>query len=404
MRTIHLEGTTLEGGGQLLRLATTLSSLTSTPIHITSIRGKRSGGGGLKSQHLTSVQWLGSACNARISGAGLKSKEIMFKPSKERRRDWTKGGEVLIKQNTPGSVNLIFQAVLPFMLFAVGKGREVDRIKVKIIGGTNVSNSPSCEYVEQCLLPMLQRIGIPRIDTEVHSRGWSQGNARLGSVTYTFTPLQNKLPAFHLVERGDIESVKATILAPTDSEHLFRDELDVYFDRYASKIFGSSSAGVEVTFEDSQHEKRYYLLLVATTTTGIKLGSDWLFDQGVRAGKADAVVSHLVKKVMGDLIKEVEHGGCVDEYMRDQLVVFQAMAEGYSKIYGGKSQGKLKLPSLHARTAYWVAKEIIDVDFDEGGGCEGIGFDPCEDVQRKSEASGIIEGIQNLHVADRVAS
>lgn len=55
---VHLEGTTLEGGGQLLRLALSLSSLTHIPIHVTRIRGNRSKDGGLKPAHLAGVQWL----------------------------------------------------------------------------------------------------------------------------------------------------------------------------------------------------------------------------------------------------------------------------------------------------------------------------------------------------------
>jgi RNA 3'-terminal phosphate cyclase (ATP) len=211
---IHLEGTTLEGGGQLLRIAVGLSSLTQKPINITNIRGKRAGGGGLKAQHLTSVQWLGTVCNARISGAGLKSKEITFTPSAAKRQhDGLDAGEVWIKQTTPGSVNLVFQAILPYLLFS-GASRP---IRVRITGGTNVSNSPSCDYITQVLIPMLETIGIQRIDTQLHSRGWSQGSTSLGSVTYTVTPLKSRLQAFHLVERGNIRSVTVTILAPNVS-------------------------------------------------------------------------------------------------------------------------------------------------------------------------------------------
>jgi RNA 3'-terminal phosphate cyclase (ATP) len=366
---IHLEGTTLEGGGQLLRLATCLSALTHTPIHITNIRGNRSRGGGLKAQHLASVQWLGQASNAHMSGMGLKSKEITFTPSSNSTY-YGFGGDVVVKQSTPGAVNLVFQAILPYLLFSGGK----EKIRMRITGGTNVSNSPSYDYVEQVLLPMLSLIGIPPIVPEVHSRGWSQGDARLGSVTYTIMPLRTKLPAFQLTVRGEVESIRATIIAPRDYEQHISDELDVMFEKRHTVLFDTRDPHIETTFEDSRHEKRFYLLLVATTTTGVKLGCDWLYDLGVRAGKMDSVISSLVRQVSLGLIAEIQHGGCVDEHLRDQLVVFQALAEGRSKVYGGKKEGVMVHPSLHARTAHWVAKEVVGIDFDEHGTCEGIGL------------------------------
>lgn len=395
-RPIHLEGTTLEGGGQLLRLATCLAALTSTPIHITNIRGKRSGGGGLKAQHLTSVQFLGQASNSRLSGAGLKSKEITFTPSRRGHANVDAiEGDIAIKQNTPGSVNLVFQAILPYLLFSASR-----EVRVTITGGTNVSNSPSCDYVAQVLLPMLALIGIPPIESQVHSRGWSQGGARLGSVTYTISPLQERLRAFQLTNRGGIHSVRATILAPKACEPHFRNELDVMFDKRRSHIFGAREPEIETTFEDSKDDKRFYLLLVATTTTGMKLGRDWLYDHGLRAGKIDRVIANLVRKVFDDLVSEIEHGGCVDEHLRDQLVVFQALAMGKSNIFGGQRNKALVQPSLHTRTAHWVVSEVIGVNFEDDGSCEGVGFGATtHKIQETVADEDLAEDVERLRLS-----
>ena len=193
------------------------------------------------------------------------------------------------------------------------------------------------------------------------------------------TPLTNTLPAFQLLDRGEIRSVRATVLAPKATEQDFRENLDLMFEKRSVRIFGAASEEapeINITFEDSYHEKRCYLLLVATTSTGLKLGRDWLYDGGVSTGNAGRIIPKIVKKVSDDLIAEIEHGGCVDEWMRDQLVVFQALAEGSSYVDGGRTEGDRTTPSLHAQTAMWVTEKILGVSYDEGGGCEGIAFRP----------------------------
>lgn len=365
---VYLKGTTLEGGGQILRLALSLSSLTKTPIHIDNIRGKRHGGGGLKAQHLTGLQWLGQVCNASISGAYLKSKEITFAPDFAHQDDTLKTGAVHINQGTPGSVNLVLQAILPYLLFSSASGK----IRLTITGGTNVTTSPSYEYIAQVLLPMLTLIGLPPIEPELHARGWSHGTTQLGSVTYTITPLRQQLPPFNLTKRGTIKSVQATIIAPRDTEQHFCDELDLAFTNLESRISTQpTDIDFDVTFEDSKHPKRFYLLLVATTSTDMKLGRDWLFDQAIRQGKSEHVVSTIVRKVAGDLMQEIDHGGCVDEFLRDQLIVFQVLARAGSHVDVGKST-----LSMHALTARWVAEQIVGVRFLDDGSCEGIGYCP----------------------------
>src|SRR5256885_17101643 len=58
---ITLDGRTLEGGGQLVRVALTLSALLSIPVYIHHIRGKRASRGktgGLKESHLAALEVL----------------------------------------------------------------------------------------------------------------------------------------------------------------------------------------------------------------------------------------------------------------------------------------------------------------------------------------------------------
>ncbi|OCL00036.1 RNA 3'-terminal phosphate cyclase, partial [Cenococcum geophilum 1.58] len=394
---VHLQGTTLEGGGQLLRIAIGVSALTGIPVEITDIRGNRSGGGGLKMQHLSAVRWLGTACKADMTGAEQRSKNLYFAPSTDRieylqgyrERTLSDGSTVIdvqISQSTPGSVGLVFQAILPFLIFSgssLSMAKEDNAntkskpVQVRISGGTNASHSPSSDYISQVLLPTLSRIGIPPIIFQPHSRGWTHGRNQIGALSFTINPLSRNttLPAFTLSERGDIQSLKATILAPKACEVHFRRELDTILSKRHSAIFGSGEASIDVNFEDSRHDKRFYLLLVATSTNGYKLGRDWLYDHKIVTGKLDVTISKLVKQVVNELAAEIEHGGCVDEYMRDQLVVFQALAKGKSFVDGGRLEdGSSVPPSLHTRTAEWVVNEILGVEFDGKGCCEGVGL------------------------------
>lgn len=137
-----------------------------------------------------------------------------------------------------------------------------------------------------------------------------------------------------------------------------------------------------VVDEDSGDIRRLYLLLVAHTSNGWRLGRDWLYDWKMpilkKGGNLDGAqvqkIAHdVVGKVVGDLVKEGQAGGCVDEFLQDQLVVFQILAEGSSMVDAGKEKGK---GSLHTQTVRWVAQQMLggNVRFDEGGGCEGVGF------------------------------
>ncbi|KAF6239603.1 hypothetical protein HO173_002148 [Letharia columbiana] len=403
---IHLDGTTLEGGGQLLRLALSLSSLTQIPIYVTDIRGKRPGKvSGLKASHLAGVKWLSNATAATTEGMEVKNplaaeqrlqstrvkNEHVSRTEGEKEGVWEDifdNGQLVRRQShipmsSPGSILLVLQAILPYLLMSncnnVEGQKTVVPLRVTIEGGTNVSSSPSIEYFSQVLLPMLsQKLSIPPITTSLHKRGWSTGRSEIGSVTFDIEPLPQAfvLPTFSFQDRGELAKVHVSVLAPeATARNRIRDKVTAQLLAYSPEI--------EILFpvdENSGSEKRLYLLLVAETSNGYRLGRDWLFDEKARGLSMEQLCERLVSKVVKDLKKELKHGGCVDEYMQDQTVVFQALAAGKAEVDCGIEREA----TLHTKTARWVTEQMIGAGFDELGRCQGLGYAVGEDFQKRS--------------------
>ncbi|MCJ1248063.1 hypothetical protein MMC30_005278 [Trapelia coarctata] len=436
---IRLDGTTLEGGGQLLRLALSLSSLTKIPIRVTDIRGKRGSkgnpgkGGGLKTSHLAGTEWLAQATSAETVGMEVKSRELTFRPAiygvdtlasafsdsptdeelepgPEKLevskasfwRDMYEGGvrALHIAMSTPGSVFLVLQAILPYMLFSSASlSKDSDRpipVRLTIEGGTNVNASLSYEYASQVLFPMLHsKLGIGPITMNLQHRGWSFGRADVGSVIFDITPISPRqtLSAFSFTDRGEVTKIHVSVLASTSNarnsiRNLVVGELTP---RYPT---------AEILFpvdEDSRNNKRLYLLLVAETANGFRLGRDWLYDQKINPAKLDQTYQKLVSKVIRDLGHELAHGGCVDEHLQDQLVVFQALAEGESNVGGGEA-------SLHTQTTRWVVEQILGPRFDKEGTCRGIGFKAGQRQWQRPESDAsdeFDESLERLNIHTR---
>ncbi|KAK5735785.1 hypothetical protein LTR17_007958 [Elasticomyces elasticus] len=451
---VELDGRELEGGGQLVRVAVCLSALTGQPLRITRIRGRRPGGGGLKAQHLACVEWLAKACNATTHGAEKGSKTLFFEPgtgtygdreggmsdvfenvSKEGKEVW----EAKIDIGTVGATGLALQAVLPFVLFQRRYLKETLPVHLTISGGTNVSGSPSFEYIDQVLLPMLGRIGFKGMTAKLGKRGWSQGSPGLGSFTLEIPASTKKLPlpAFQLGEypkpdnggttRTRVVKLTATVIAPLAFHDHFRDRLDTYT-RTRRKL---ANRPLEIKCEDSGHAKRWYLLIVAEISSAISLvdpqtglmkpnsgkdahkscflGRDWLYDRKLPndvPGFAK-VVDLICGRVVLNILDDIESEGTVDEFMRDQMAVFQALAAGRSAVWPGWHESDdeidpgfcpawVRKASMHARTAEWVCGKMLGVKFEGQDmnhevACDGIGYGGEEDGIKARRAEREVE-------------
>ena len=194
-KTILIDGSTGEGGGQILRTSLALSAVTRQPIRIEKIRAGRQKPGLLR-QHLTAVNAVAEITGARVEGAEIGSTELTFKPGA------IVAGEYHFAVGTAGSATLVFQTVLPPLLLAGGESRLV------LEGGTHNPHAPPFDFLERCFLPLLRRMGAQVEATLVRPGFYPAGGGRFEAV---ITPMA-KLQPFELLERGTAGVRRAKVL------------------------------------------------------------------------------------------------------------------------------------------------------------------------------------------------
>ncbi len=226
-----------------------------------------SSGAGLKSQHVSSIQWLAEATGAEVDGLSVGSHALEFRPTRKP-AELVQRNIKIVAASAAASTVLIFQAVLPFLLFA-GNDRG-EPVELEISGGTNVSFSPSFEYVDQVLMPALEAWFGIRVDRQLKQRGWSTGSPTRGAISFKIHPLKpgetlklRETAPKHLGSADfDIKTIDISIITPSD----MHESLTRALARDLGVLFPDAEVKV-LTLEESHHEARMYVLLVAHSAT-----------------------------------------------------------------------------------------------------------------------------------------
>lgn len=198
--TMVVDGSVGEGGGQILRTCLALSAITNVPVRFINIRAGRPNPG-LGNQHLECVRATATICRAAVRGAAKGSKELIFIPS-----GVIADGPFDFNVGTAGSAMLVFQTVLPVLLFA---NQATD---VRIRGGTHNMMAPPTDFIAHCFLPAVAHLGL-RFQMQVVKCGFSDA----GDVRFTIEPLAASachppLPPLILCNRGNTVSLDVEIL------------------------------------------------------------------------------------------------------------------------------------------------------------------------------------------------
>jgi len=332
MKTLHIDGSRGEGGGQVLRTSLALSMITGTPIRIDNIRARRAKPG-LMRQHLTAVQAAARISNAHLEGDAVGSKEITFKPAA------VTPGDHHFAIGTAGSTTLILQTVLPALILASGPSRLI------LEGGTHNPMAPPFEFLDRAFLPLLRRMG-PSADVTLERAGFYPAGG--GRLSVTVTPAA-KLQGFDLLERGEIRNRRGTVLLANLAGHIADREVQ--------------TLGRLTNWEPASFEIRRVVSAGPGNAVLLELESDAVTEIFTSIGEigvsAEAVSERAVKEMRTYLVADVPVG----EHLADQLLLPLALA-------GSGSYRTLPL-SLHAKTQIELIPEFLDVRIEvveeEGG-------------------------------------
>jgi len=251
------------------------------------------------------------------------------------------------------------------MLFGPGEYEVVYK------GGTNASSAPPIDYCIRVFKPFVKRFGI-ECDMEIVMRGFYPKGGGIANVKTK--PILSLKP-IQLEERGDIVSIE--IFAYCSG--VIQEHVPKRMAESALSILQTSLAGYKIEYSTKTlkepKEKAFGegtgIMIYAETSTGCILAGSAIGEKGKKAEDVGIeAATHLVQ--------DIKHGGCVDEYLQDQIIIFMALADGVSRIKVGPISTHTST-SIHFTELLTGAKFNITEASKDGEEtywleCKGIGF------------------------------
>jgi RNA 3'-terminal phosphate cyclase (ATP) len=329
---IEIDGSQKSGSGTILRLSVALAAIQGLKLHIYNIRQNRPQPG-LKPQHLEAVLTAARLCDAELEGAHLNSRELWFKPKK------VTGGKIEAEIGTAGSIPMLLMTVLPICVFA-----ENAVLLHVSKGGTDVSHSPTINYMRYVLLPTLKRMGI-RASLTVHKYGYYPKG--MGEVTITLEPCKSPQPV-SLDNFGRIKTIKGVSVCTFLAERRVAERQAQAANDYLKEK--GYKADIQIINDKSNPlQKGSSLVLWAETDTDAILGADAI-------GELRKTSETVGREAAEKLYMEISAKPTVDAHLADMLVPYVALAKG-------KSAYLTRTISEHLETNIWLAEKILNVKF-----------------------------------------
>ena len=318
-----IDGSSGEGGGQILRSSLALSMVTGTPFRIENIRANRDPPG-LARQHLTAVTSAAQLCSATVDGAALRSRELTFRPGR------VAPGDYRFDVGSAGSTTLVLQTVLPPLLTADAPSL------LTLEGGTHNPFAPPLDFLEKAFLRLINRMG-PKVEVSLDRPGFAPRGGGRVAVSVEPSP---RLQPFELNERGAMRTTTARATVAGLPRAIAERELTVVRERLG---WGPGDVAVEELPAEYGPGNILALEIAREHVTEV------FTSVGRRGFSAEAVAADACDSAARYLAAGVPVGDC----LADQLLLPLALA-------GGGSYTTLAL-TRHAATNIEVIRKFLGV-------------------------------------------
>jgi len=338
---IEIDGHFGEGGGQILRTASTLAAITKKDCRIFNIRKSRPKSG-LAIQHLLSLQALSQFSQGRLEGDRLGSEEIKFYPSVEIFNEGffsqkIKNKDFFLKIETAASITLILQTLIPLAIYAP----EPFRVIING-GGTDTFFSPTIDYFRYCFLKILEKLG-GKVEIKIKKRGYyPKGGAFIEAVIH---PL--KLKNLNLTKRGNLKKI---LIISGASDLLKSKKVAERQIAGVKEILGNLKLPLEENFEYYQTQCPGSQICLIAEFENTVIGIDNL-------GRIKKRAEDTGKEAALELLKEEKSSACLDKHLADQILIYLALTRE-------KSQISVSEITEHCKTNIWVIEKFLNGRFE----------------------------------------
>ena len=326
MDTIIIDGSTGEGGGQILRTSLTLSCITGKSLHIENIRAARRNPG-LAKQHLSCVRAACKICDGRAQGTTKGSQVLDFIPGS------VQSGDYNFDIGSAGSASLVIQTILP-ALFLADKPSAVT-----VTGGTHNPMAPPFDFLNETFLPAIANAGFDGICTLIRHGFFPAGG---GKITFHIQPWQkSKGEIIDLCRQSKKPQIHVRIYTAKLPECVAQRQWELLL---RSGLNIQNTEHIEVKDSDGPGNCAMIRLCSSEHTTVFTAF-------GMRGKPSEEVIREVVSLAKDFLASEA----AVDHFLADQLLIYMALAKT-----GSFTTNEL---SSHLKTNMEVIKKFLPVIF-----------------------------------------